>query len=228
MEKLAITCSVREAAGKGVARKLRQDGKIPGILYGGDGAVSLTLDPKDILRVLNSQAGENAIVQLNLSGEKTQERKVILRELQYDSIRRRLLHVDFYEVTMDEELEVRVPVEMTGVPVGVEQDGGVLTQLLFELHIKCLPDEIPDQVFLDVSELNIGDARHVSDLTVPTEVTVLDDLETAVVNVEAPRVEVVVEEEVEEEVEVDAEEKEEVEDPAAEKEPGGKKKSAAE
>ena len=144
MEKLEITCSVREAAGKGVARKLRQVGKIPGVLYGGDGAVSLTLDPKDILRVVSSQAGENAIVQLNLSGEKTQERKVILRELQYDSLRRRLLHVDFYEVAMDEVLEVRVPVEMTGVPVGVEHDGGVLTQLLFELHIKCLPDDLTD------------------------------------------------------------------------------------
>lgn len=226
MEKLEIICSVREATGKGVARKLRQDGKIPGVLYGGDRAVPLTLDPKDILRVLNSQAGENAIVQLNLSGEKTQERKVILRELQYDSIRRRLLHVDFYEVAMDEELEVRVPVELTGVPVGVEHDGGVLTQLLFEIHIKCLPDEIPDQVSIDVSELNIGDSRHVSDLTVPTEITVLDDLETAVVNVEAPRVEVVVEEEVEE-VEVDVEGKEEVEDPAAEKEPEGKKGPAA-
>lgn len=219
MEKLEITCSVREATGKGVARKLRRDGKIPGVLYGGDNAVPLTLNPKDILRVLSSQAGENAIVQLNLSGEKTQERKVILRELQYDSIQRLLLHVDFYEVAMDEELEVRVPVEMTGVPVGVEHDGGVLTQLLFELHIKCLPDEIPDQVSIDVSELNIGDSRHVSDFTVPTGVTVLDDLETAVVNVEAPRVEVVVEEEVEEEVEVDAEEKEEVEEPEGKKEP---------
>ncbi len=219
MEKLEITCSVREATGKGVARKLRRDGKIPGVLYGGDHAVPLTLDPKDILRVLNSQAGENAIVQLNLSGEKTQERKVILRELQYDSLQRRLLHVDFYEVAMDEMLEVRVPVEMTGVPVGVEHDGGVLTQLLFELHIKCLPNEIPDQVSIDVSELNIGDSRHVSDLTVPTEITVLDDLETAVVNVEAPRVEVVVEEEVEEEVEVDAEEKEEVEEPEGKKGP---------
>ena len=115
MEKLEITCSVREAAGKGVARKLRQVGKIPGVLYGGDGAVSLTLDPKDILRVLSSQAGENAIVQLNLSGEKTQERKVILRELQYDSVQRRLLHVDFYEVAMDEKLEVRVK----GIPPDV-------------------------------------------------------------------------------------------------------------
>lgn len=217
MEKLEITCSVREAAGKGVARKLRRGGKLPGVLYGGDRVVPLTIDPKDIQRVLSSDAGENAIVQLNLSGEKTKERKVILRELQYDSIRRRLLHVDFYEVAMDEELEVRVPVEMTGVPVGVEQDGGVLTQLLFELHIKCLPHEIPDQVSIDVSELTIGDARHVSDLTVPTGIAVLDDPETAVVNVAAPRVEVVVEEEVEEEVE--AEEKEEVEEPEGEKEP---------
>jgi large subunit ribosomal protein L25 len=219
MEKLEITCSIREATGKGVARKLRQDGKIPGILYGGDRVVSLTLDPKDILNVLGSHAGENAIVQLNLSGEQAKERKVILREIQFDSVNRRLLHVDFFEVAMDEELEVRVPVEMEGVPVGVEQDGGVLTQLLYELHIKCLPDQIPDQVSIDVSELAIGDARHVSDLTVPPGITVVEDPETAVVNVTAPRVEVVVEEEVEEEVEVEEEEKEKVEEPEGEKEP---------
>lgn len=225
MEKLEITCSIREAAGKGVARKLRQDGKIPGVLYGGDRVVALTLDPKDVLIVLGSDAGENAILQLNLSGEKTKDRKVILRELQYDSLQRRLLHVDFYEVAMDEELEVRVPVEMTGVPVGVEQEGGVLTQLLYELHIKCLPDRIPDRVSIDVSELAIGDARHVSDLAVPTGISILEDTETAVVNVSAPRVEVEVEEEVEEAVEVEAVEGEE---PAAEKELEGEKESAAE
>ncbi|MFQ5892780.1 MAG: 50S ribosomal protein L25 [Nitrospinota bacterium] len=209
MEKLEISCSVRQATGKGVARKLRRDGKIPGILYGGDRVVPLVLDPKDIHHILGSQAGENAIVQLNVDGEKVRDRKVILREIQFGILRGDLLHVDFYEVAMDEELEVRVPVELVGVPVGVEE-GGILTHLLNELHIKCLPDRIPDQIQLDVAELNIGDARHVSDLSVPVGVAVLDDPEATVANVAAPRVEEVVEE-----VEV-VEEEEEVEEPVAE------------
>ncbi len=210
MDKLEISCSVREEAGKGVARKLRRGGKIPGILYGGDRVVSLVLDPKEIQRVLRSQAGENAIVQLNISGEKSQDLKVILRELQFDTIRSHLLHVDLYQIAMDEELEVHVPVELVGVPAGVDE-GGVLTQQLYDLHVKCLPDQIPDRLSLDVSDLEIGDGLRVSDLSVPGGVTVIDDLDAPVVAVAAPRVEVEVEEE-----EVDEEVEEEVDEEAAE------------
>jgi len=212
MDKLQISCSVREATGKGVARKLRRGGKSPGILYGGDRVVPLVLDPKEIQRVLRSQAGENAIVQLNISGEKSQDLKVILRELQFDTIRSHLLHVDLYQIAMDEELEVHVPVELVGVPAGVDE-GGVLTQLLYDLHVKCLPDQIPDRLSLDVSNLEIGDGLRVSDLSVPGGVTVLDDLEVPVVSVVAPRVEVEVEEE---EVEEEAAEEKKEEEPAAE------------
>ncbi|MDV2479110.1 MAG: 50S ribosomal protein L25 [bacterium] len=221
MDKLEISCSVREATGKGVARKLRRGGKIPGILYGGDRVVPLVLDPKEIQRVLSSQAGENAIVQLKISGETSQDRKVILRELQFDTIRSHLLHVDLYQIAMDEELEVHVPVELVGVPAGVDE-GGVLTQQLYDLHVKCLPDQIPDRLSLDVSDLEIGDGLRVSDLSVPGGVTILDDLDAPVVAVAAPRVEVEVEEEevdeeeVEEEVDEEAAEEKKKEEPAAE------------
>jgi large subunit ribosomal protein L25 len=198
MENLEVICSLREATGKGAARKLRQQGKIPGVLYGGGRpAVPVALDPKDIHRILASHAGENAIFQLTLEGEENRERKVILRELQFHPIRGHLIHVDFLEIAMDVELEVRVPVELEGQPVGVEK-GGILTHLLHEVHVKCLPDKIPDRIVLDVSGLDIGDALHVSDMPPREGLTYLDDPETTVVHIAAPRVEVVVEEEEEE------------------------------
>lgn len=199
MEKLAVTCLPRQDTGKGAARKLRQRGMIPGILYGGDDVAPVTVDPKDILEVLSSHAGENAIIDLNVSGEKRKkERKVILRDIQYDTVKGHLIHVDLYEISMDEELEVDVPIELVGVPAGADH-GGILTQLLQEITIKCLPDKIPDKFVLDVSRLEIGDSLHVSNLTIPEGVAVLDDLEAAVANIAAPRVEEVPAEEVVEE-----------------------------
>lgn len=199
MEKLAITCQKRQDTGKGAARKLRREGKVPAVLYGGEMVVPVAIDPKDIHKILSSQAGENAIFQLSVAGEKGKGRNVILRELHYDSIKGHLLHADLYEISMDVELEVRVPIELVGTPAGADE-GGILTHPLTEVHIKCLPGMIPDKFVLDVSSLEIGQSLHVSNLTIPKGITVLDDLESTVVNVAAPRVEVVevVEEEAEE------------------------------
>jgi large subunit ribosomal protein L25 len=200
MEQLAMSCQKRQDTGKGAARKLRREGKVPGVLYGGDAAVPVAIDPKDIDNILNSQAGENAIFQLKVTGEKGKGRNVILRELQFDSLKGHLLHADLYEISMDVELEVRVPVELEGTPAGADE-GGILTHPLTEVHVRCLPSMIPDKFILDVSSLEIGQSLHISDLTIPDGVTVLDDSESNVVNVAAPRVEVVEveEEEVEEE-----------------------------
>lgn len=215
MEQLAMTCQKRQDTGKGAARKLRREGKVPGVLYGGDAAVPVAIDPKDIDNILNSQAGENAIFQLKLTGEKVEGRNVILRELQFDSLKGHLLHADLYEISMDVELEVRVPVELEGTPAGADEDG-VLTHPLTEVHVRCLPSMIPDKFVLDVSSLQIGQSLHISDLIIPDGVTVLDDPESTVVNVAAPRVEVVEveEEEVEEEAPEEAAPEEEAKEGA--------------
>jgi large subunit ribosomal protein L25 len=202
MERLSISCQSRQVKGKGAARKLRREGFVPGVLYGGDEVLPVALDPKDIKMILSSGAGENAIFQLILAGEKGSDRNVILRELQYDTVKGHLLHADLFEISMDEELEVDVPIELVGTPAGADE-GGILTHPVIEVRVKCLPDRIPDKFVLDVSALEIGHSLHISDLTVPAGVTVLDEMETTVVNVTPPRVEEVVvveEEELEEEV----------------------------
>lgn len=214
MQRLAISCEKRQLTGKGAARKIRRDGLVPGILYGEDLVVPLTINPKEIEKVLSSQAGENAIFQLNLVGEKKRkERNVILRDLQYDTVKGHLLHADLYEISMDEELEVDVPLELEGQPAGVEE-GGVLTQVIQEIRVKCLPGNIPDRFVLDVSALNIGDSLHVANVAVPEGVSILEEAEKTVVNVAAPRIEEVVEEVAEEAEEAEAEAGEEAREEA--------------
>lgn len=202
MENLAISCRPREAKGKGAARKLRREGFVPGVLYGGDLVLPVALDPKDVHKILGSKAGENAIFKLVVEGQKAEDRNVILRELQYDVVKGHLIHADLYEISMFEELEVDVPIELEGVPAGADE-GGVLTHPCIEVRVKCLPDRIPDRFVLDVSALEIGDSLHISNLTVPEGVTILDDPDTTVVNVAPPRIEeevvVAEEEELEEE-----------------------------
>lgn len=228
MEQLAISCEKRHLTGKGAARKIRREGNIPGILYGEDLVVPLVISPKEIEKILSSQAGENAIFQLNLLGEKKgKERNVILRDLQYDTVKGHLLHADLYEISMDEELEVDVPLELEGKPAGVEE-GGILTQVLQEIRVKCLPGQIPDRFVLDVSALDIGDSLHVADLAVPAGVSILEEAERAVVNVAAPRIEEEVEEVAEEEgEEVEAEAGEEAREEAPSEEAKGEGSESA-
>jgi large subunit ribosomal protein L25 len=187
MPEIVVAARSRNLMGKNANRRLRAEGFIPGVLYGAkQEAVALAVSPKEIGAILRSASGENTLFELDLGGSR---RKVILKEFQVEPIKGRLLHADFYEVALDKLLTVSVHVEVTGTPVGVKVQGGVLDYVTRELEVECLPADIPERIVVDVSELEIGKHVRVSDLTAPKGVTILADPDIVVVHVVAPRAE---------------------------------------
>ena len=178
-----LNVEVREGGGKGVARKLRAQGQIPGVLYGlGKEPVSLALSPRPLLKLLETE-GRNALIELE---GKLGRRTALVRELQMDPVKGAPIHVDFLEINRDVAIEVEVGIHLVGTPVGVELEGGVLDHQLREIEIECLPGAIPDAIEVDVSGLHIGDSIHVGELRVPAGVEVLTEADVSVVSVVAP------------------------------------------
>lgn len=187
MEKIEIQGVLREQSGKGVARKLRAQGRIPAVLYSQGQSTLLSLNPKDIQRVLHSSSGENTLITLRLdTGSEAAERIAILREFQNDPINGDILHVDLFEISMTEKIHVRIPVEIIGeVPLGVKE-GGVLQHHLREIEVRCLPAQIPDHIRVDATQLNIGDIIHIRDLPAEEGIEILDEEDQSIVSVAAP------------------------------------------
>lgn len=181
-----ITARSREGRGKGAARQSRREGRIPGVLYGhGEDSVPLSVDAHELQKLVHAISIENTIVDLDMgSGEPY---KVLIRELQRHPVRDEFLHIDFFHVAMDEKIQVEVPIVLVGTPTGVKNKGGVLDHQLRELEVFCLPGSIPEKIELDVSDLDIGDSIHVSDIQLP-DVEILTELDRAVVAVLAPTV----------------------------------------
>jgi large subunit ribosomal protein L25 len=181
-----ISARSRESRGKGAARQTRRQGRIPGVLYGhGEDSVALSVDANDLHRLVHTISIENTIVDLDLgSGEPY---KVLIRELQRHPFRDEFVHIDFFHVAMDEKIQVEVPIVLVGTPTGVKNKGGVLDHQLRELEVFCLPGSIPEKIELEVSNLDIGDSIHVSDIQLP-DVEILTELDRAVVAVLAPTV----------------------------------------
>ena len=181
-----ISARSREGRGKGAARQTRREGRIPGVLYGhGEDSVPLSVDANELQRLVHTISIENTIVDLDLgSGEPY---KVLIRELQRHPFRDEFVHIDFFHVAMDEQIQVEVPIVLVGTPTGVKNKGGVLDHQLRELEVFCLPGSIPEKIELEVSHLDIGDSIHVSDIQLP-DVEILTDLDRSVVAVLAPTV----------------------------------------
>jgi len=221
MEKLILKAALREEKGKEACKHIRKTGQVPCIVYkGGKQATSIQVDTKDLWHVLHTDAGENAVITLDISGgEKSKSKTVIVQEIQTDPINERFLHVDFHEISLTEKIKVKVPLVVKGEAKGVTEEEGVLSQIVWELEVECLPTAIPEHVDVHVDELGIGDSIHLSDVT-PTEgVTFVDDPENMLVSVHAPKV---AEEEVEEEVaEGEAAEPEVIKKGKEEEEAGG-------
>ena len=187
MAEIVVTAQARTETGKNVNRRLRATGMIPGTLYGASRKpTAVSVSPKAITSILRSAAGGNTLFELDLDGQK---RKVILKEFQVEPVKGHLLHADFYEVALDRTLEVSVHVELTGTPVGVKVQGGVLDFVTRELAMECLPADIPEKIVVDVSELELGKHLRVSDLTIPANVKVLTEPGVVVAHVVAPRAE---------------------------------------
>jgi large subunit ribosomal protein L25 len=209
MPRPKLLAKLRTQLGKEASRKLRQKGLVPAICYGPrTDPVPLTLDPKELMKTI--QIGENVLIDLMIQdGKKAAQKVVVVRDLQIDPIKDQYIHADLFEVVMDEEISVEVPIVLVGKPEGVKM-GGVLEQITREITVECLPADIPQSIDVNVSHLNIGDTIHIGDIGLEMG-KILVDATTTLATVVPPTVEkVVVEEEVEEEV-AEAEEAEEVE-----------------
>jgi large subunit ribosomal protein L25 len=148
--------------GKNEARRLRASGRIPGVLYGAKkSTVAVSLDPKQITRILHSETGHNTIFDLQVGSEKA---KVMIVDWQHDPMLGHLLHIDLKRIAMDEKIRVNVPIHLTGEAEGVKTQGGILDQVLREVEVECLPGDIPSHIDADVSALVFGTVLRVSDL----------------------------------------------------------------
>jgi large subunit ribosomal protein L25 len=151
-----------EARTKNAARRVRRSGLIPAVVYGAKKeSVSVTVNPKQIARILHSESGHNTVFDLKLGPEQT---KAMIVDWQYEPVKGTLMHIDLKRIAMDQALRVEVPVQLTGVPEGVKTQGGILEQMLREVAIECLPADIPDHIELDVTPLVFGQVLRVSDL----------------------------------------------------------------
>jgi large subunit ribosomal protein L25 len=210
MPRPKLLAKLRTQLGKEASRKLRQKGLIPAICYGPKtDPVPLTLDTKELMKTVHM--GDNVLIDLMIQdGKKAGQKVVVVRDLQIDPIRDQYIHVDLFEVVMDEEISVEVPIVLVGKPEGVKV-GGVLEQITRDVTVECLPADIPQSIDVDVSHLDIGDTIHIADIELG-RVKVLVDPTTTIVTVVPPTVErVVVEEGVEEEL-AEVEKAEEVEE----------------
>jgi len=179
--KYEVEVERREKAGKGVARQLRREGKIPGVLYGGGKSQFLALEHNKARKLVLSQVGHTGLLTVRMPGES--ERVAVLQDHQLDPITGAILHIDLFEVSMDKAIRVKVPVSIIGaVPIGVKE-GGIVHQPLREMHIECLPGLIPDHIEVAAENLGVGEGIHVKEVEAPEGVKVLDDPGLMVVHV---------------------------------------------
>ena len=175
----------REDTGKGVARKLRAAGRVPGVLYGqGIDPLALSVDARDMFHVLHGGAGANALVDLVVDGK---DHLAMAREIQRDHIHNKLIHIDFLAVSRTQTITASVPVVETGDAAGVKE-GGVVEHHLREVTVECYPQDVPDQIEVDITDIELGGMVHVSDLTAPEGVEIVTNLEDAVLSIITPAV----------------------------------------
>jgi large subunit ribosomal protein L25 len=189
MQRPVLTAEIREGVGKEKAKKLRAKGLIPAIFYGPRSqTIPLVIDSKELAKVLQTEAGENVLIDLDIRKGAQSDRKVVmLKDIQIDSLQSITLHTDFFEVAMDEMVTVEVPVHLVGKPEGTKV-GGILDQIRRVIQIQCFPGDIPKSIDIDVSPLNIGDSIHVQDIQVE-KAKIISDTNFTIATVVPPVVE---------------------------------------
>ena len=192
-----LKATTRDGAGKGVARKLRAAGDVPGVLYGhGMAPISVAVNSRDLFHVLHTDAGANVLIDLEVGAD---THLAMAREVQRDHVRGEFIHIDFLAIRRDEKITVEVPINITGESHGV-REGGIVEHQLWTLRVECLPGDVPEGVDVDITELGIGESLKVADVKAPRGADVLSDPEETVVSVIAPPI-MAVEEEAAEAVE---------------------------
>jgi len=190
LEQNTLEAQPREAGTKNQARRVRRDGKIPAVIYGaGKESLSISVDPRHVTRILNSETGHNTIFDLALNGgERT---KAMIVDWQYEPIKGHLLHIDLKRIALDKVLKVSVPILLKGDAAGVKQEGGIMEQMLREVEIECLPADIPSHIDADVAHLTFGMVLRVSDLPHSEKLKFISDPNQPVAHVTSVKEEVV-------------------------------------
>jgi len=186
MSTASLSASVRTETGKGAARKIRQAGNIPAVIYGhGREAQSLMINARETDKLLKSIAISSTVIELSIDGKSA---RTLIREVQRHPFKRTITHIDFQELVAGETVSVHCPIVYVGVPEGVRLEGGLLDQIMHQLHIEVDPSAIPNHIDVDVSALKVGKSMHVSDLVLPAGIKVLDEAGTTVCIVQVPKV----------------------------------------
>lgn len=187
MSDATLKASRREGTGKGVARKLRAAGQTPAVLYGGDeDVVHLTLETHDADYLFRNISVDNTIVALEVEGEKAPV-QTLVRDIQTHPWKASLLHVDFLRIQKGVAVDVEVPVNLVGTPVGVRLHGGILEQIIHDLPLRCIPSKIPETIEVDISGMDVGDVLHISDITFDDDVEVTVAQERTICSIAQPK-----------------------------------------
>ena len=186
--KATLKAQKRDDLGKGASRSLRRAGRVPAVLYGRDrDSIHLSVDAHEAEHLFHSISVDNTIVEIAVEGDRSPY-PTLVREIQTHPWRDSLVHIDFLQIQEGVEVDLEIPVELVGVPVGVRLGGGVLEQIVHELEVRCIPSKIPESFTLDVSELQINDSLHVSDIPLTEGVEILMSPEQTICAVAIPRV----------------------------------------
>ncbi|MBV6521624.1 MAG: 50S ribosomal protein L25 [Gemmatimonadaceae bacterium] len=180
-----LTARSRARSGKGAARSLRRDGFVPGVIYGhARQPLAVSVNARELSRLLDHISAENTVIELTIDDTVS---RTLIREIQRHPLRRSVIHVDFQELVAGEKVIVRIPIVLVGTSIGVRQSGGILNHVTTELECRVDPSNIPNRIELDISDLNIGRTIHVSELTIPDGVDVLNDAGETICVVAAPK-----------------------------------------
>ena len=189
MEQIDLKAQVRKTTGKGLARALRREGRIPAVLYGPKtDSMMLSIDFKEFEQIVKKANVGSVLLNLQIQNGETLTRPAMIKELQTNPVSGAFLHIDFYEIDMQRKINVSVPVVTRGKSAGVEE-GGLLQIVRREIELFCLPTAIPESIEVDISELTIGDSIHIREITLPGDVELPEDIDFTVITVLAPKVE---------------------------------------
>jgi large subunit ribosomal protein L25 len=189
MATASLNATTREERGTGVARKIRQTGRVPAVIYGhGREPQSLTINTRDVEKLLSQVSAGSTVIELSVDGRTA---RTLIREIQRHPFKRSITHIDFQELVAGEKITVSIPLRFTGTADGVRNSGGILEETMHQVHLRLDPASIPDHIDVDVTALTVGHSFHIRDLQLPPGVTVLDEPGATVCVVSAPKTEAV-------------------------------------
>ncbi|OIO60093.1 MAG: 50S ribosomal protein L25 [Verrucomicrobia bacterium CG_4_10_14_3_um_filter_43_23] len=186
MKKLELTVSLREEKGRGPAGRMRRAGQLPGVIYGKSGSISISVNARDFMFFMRKASGSVVLIELSVDGK--DKKLAVIQEIQRNPLNDRYEHVDFHELSANEEMSAHIPVHIIGESTGVKNENGLLDVHLHAIDVKCLPAKLPEYIEIDVSNLHVGEAIHIADLKPIEGVTFTGHAEISIVSCAEPRV----------------------------------------